>query len=487
VVLLVVAGDRRLARQVPGGPHGAVTALEAGGAVMPLSLPTEIAQWVGEATGGELVKARRLPGGNRRQAWLLDVHQESGGPERLFLRFDPSEPNPTVEPHTLWREAAVYRALMRTDVRIPRLVAVHPTIQAFVTERAEGSAAYHLASDAVRRAVARDFMHQLGRLHRIAPGALELAELGAVRSPDEELRSEVQTWERLYRDTGRSDPLIEFGFSWLVRHTPELGGPVVLVHGDAGPSNFIFADTCVTAVIDWEFAHFGDPMEDLAWLSMRSMFQPIPDFPARLREYETESGISIDLDRIRFYRILVQLKVAVIRHRDTGNPDSNSDVAMSLMSRAVNRRALVEALADLAGLSVEPAPAARALPTERTWIYESLLQELRDVIVPLSSDDLVVAKAKSAARVIKYLERVDRLQSILDDEELRDLSDVLGHEVASLQAGRDELAVALREYGIPEMIAVRLLSRQAARDIELIRPALGALMSRHLPRLDAAE
>ncbi|MER5213995.1 phosphotransferase [Streptomyces sp. NPDC002838] len=41
----------------------------------------------------------------------------------------------------------------------------------------------------------------------------------------------------------------------------------VLVHGDFGPHNALFDPSSfqVTAVVDWEFAHLGDPVEDLAW------------------------------------------------------------------------------------------------------------------------------------------------------------------------------------------------------------------------------
>lgn len=39
----------------------------------------------------------------------------------------------------------------------------------------------------------------------------------------------------------------------------------VLVHGDFGPSNVLLAGRAVVAVLDWEFAHLGDPVEDLAW------------------------------------------------------------------------------------------------------------------------------------------------------------------------------------------------------------------------------
>jgi aminoglycoside phosphotransferase (APT) family kinase protein len=41
----------------------------------------------------------------------------------------------------------------------------------------------------------------------------------------------------------------------------------VLVHGDFGPNNMLLDPVTfeVTAVVDWEFAHFGEPVEDLAW------------------------------------------------------------------------------------------------------------------------------------------------------------------------------------------------------------------------------
>jgi tRNA A-37 threonylcarbamoyl transferase component Bud32 len=40
-----------------------------------------------------------------------------------------------------------------------------------------------------------------------------------------------------------------------------------LVHGDYGPQNMLFdpGTFAVTAILDWEWAHPGDPIEDLAW------------------------------------------------------------------------------------------------------------------------------------------------------------------------------------------------------------------------------
>ena len=49
---------------------------------------------------------------------------------------------------------------------------------------------------------------------------------------------------------------------------PDLDGDgPVIVHGDFGPQNLLFDlhDNRITGVLDWEFAHRGDPLEDLAW------------------------------------------------------------------------------------------------------------------------------------------------------------------------------------------------------------------------------
>ena len=46
------------------------------------------------------------------------------------------------------------------------------------------------------------------------------------------------------------------------------GNGPVLVHGDFGPQNLLFSEARneVVGILDWEWAHFGNPVEDLAWV-----------------------------------------------------------------------------------------------------------------------------------------------------------------------------------------------------------------------------
>ena len=47
---------------------------------------------------------------------------------------------------------------------------------------------------------------------------------------------------------------------------PGLAGVgTVIVHGDFGPQNVLIDNGQVSALLDWEFAHLGQPVEDLAW------------------------------------------------------------------------------------------------------------------------------------------------------------------------------------------------------------------------------
>ncbi len=157
-------------------------------------------------------------------------------------------------------------------------------------------------------------MVRLAELHaaRVDHGAFEEA-------PDLDVpaavRAELARWDTMYRATGVADPLIEYALRWLSARLPEVPQAPVVVHGDAGPGNFLYDGERVTAIIDWELAHLGDPMEDLAWLSLRAAQEGWADFPASLRQYAAASSVRVDRERIRYHRVFAELRVVIIRHR----------------------------------------------------------------------------------------------------------------------------------------------------------------------------
>src|SRR5690606_26020859 len=236
-----------------------------------LALPDDLLAWAAELAGGEVTGGARLPGGGRKEAWTLDFAGADGTPQRLFLRYDRSDPARTADPWTLHREASVFLALQGTDVIVPKVLGVHPEHQAMLTELVPGDAWFsRIADPDEAERTARHFMEQLAALHRLDPKALDLPHFPAPTTIPEMVAWELDEWDRIIEARGGDpDPLLAFALGWLRRNVPDVEGPVVLVQGDTGPGNFIYGGGRVRAVVDWELAHLGDPMDDIAWLTLR--------------------------------------------------------------------------------------------------------------------------------------------------------------------------------------------------------------------------
>jgi aminoglycoside phosphotransferase (APT) family kinase protein len=444
-------------------------------------LDDELRRWIESRTGQPISRGELFPGGNRRQAWRISLG-DSEAVKRLFLRYDPTDPALTGDPYTLRREAVICAAIAGSGLPVAQVVAAHPTLQAVLTTYVEGDNAFHRVRDGARRvAIAQDFMRHLATLHRLGPSVLAgVPGFDPRASAWDYVHAELDRWEGMYRDTGRHDPMIEFGLGWLRRNVPRGPIRVSLVHGDAGPGNFLFADEAVAAVLDWELAHLGDPMEDLAWLSVRTAQETFPDYAERLAEYERLVGEKVDPLRLRYHRVFAELRILVIRHRALGDVNPNGDIGNGLLSAALHRRLFVESLGDVTGvaLAAPPLPEPRASP--RGWLYEAMLFQLRTV-VERSTDSLVVSRAKGIVRVIKYLQRCDEMGAELEAAELSDLTGLLGTDVRSLDEGSARLTERIRADAVAPEDIVRYFGRSVARDTHVKRTALGALAERHHP------
>jgi aminoglycoside phosphotransferase (APT) family kinase protein len=108
------------------------------------------------------------------------------------------------------------------------------------------------------------------------------------------------------------EPILADALGWLRAHVPD-GGEVVLVHGDYRTGNMVFRDERIAAILDWEFALPGDPMRDVAWALAPSnrMDSELACYlidPARFaREYEAQSGRTIDWAAVRFWQLYYQV------------------------------------------------------------------------------------------------------------------------------------------------------------------------------------
>ena len=102
-------------------------------------------------------------------------------------------------------------------------------------------------------------------------------------------------------------PALEFGLRWAAENAPKSARHTV-VHGDFRHGNFIVGPEGIRILLDWEVAHRGDPMEDLAWVCVKTWRfggrKPVGGFGAReelFEDYEKASGFSVDPKHVRWW------------------------------------------------------------------------------------------------------------------------------------------------------------------------------------------
>ncbi|MGE2834849.1 phosphotransferase family protein [Mycobacterium sp. SMC-4] len=447
----------------------------------------DVREWIAEVTAADDVVFSQVSGGASRQAWFVDARRGDVS-QPLFLRYDPRQPDPQSAFHPLQVEAEIMAELHRHGVTVPRVIAAHPDRQAVLLERAEGETWFRLIKDpaeAVR--TAQDFIAKLAALHRIDATDLRIPSLGPAGPVAGHVRDEIAAMRRRVTTYGKPAPLLRFCIDWLERNIPDYGGPTVMVQGDTGPGNFMYADGEVTAIVDWELAHFGDPMDDIAWLSLRTVQDTFTDFPARLAEYAQLSGHPIDEDRVWYYRLFAETRLASLSPGSVDTrasaPAGSPDAGNSLIYGMLHRRLLVEALAHVVGIpEVHVDLPDDGAVSQHAHVYDAAAAAL-SASVGRTTDALALRYVKGAARLVKYLAEVDRVGAVVDADETTELAELLGAVPASVSQGRAALAEAAGRGEISDRDYVAALWRGIKRDDYLTRTASGALSRRTWPPL----
>jgi aminoglycoside phosphotransferase (APT) family kinase protein len=272
-------------------------------------LEASLRRFVELQTGGSVAGSEPLGNGASRRSWLVRVTRDGVG-EALVLRCDGEAGSPYGSELDLAREAVVYRALQGRAVRIPRLRGAAPG--ALLVERAAGSTDFTSVADATRRAeIARDLFSALAELHAQNTDRLTLPGFAVPADGPDHARCDLDRWRRIAAARLEPDALCDFAAQWLDSAAPA-AERTALCHGDAGPGNFAFDGARVTALLDWEFAHLGDPLDDLAWVAVRAhLVGGIGDLADGFRTWREASGQRFEASRVDYYRALVLLRLTI--------------------------------------------------------------------------------------------------------------------------------------------------------------------------------
>lgn len=256
---------------------------------------------------------RRLTGGASRETWAFDV-----GDEALILRRDPKG---GLQGVGMAVEVALLEAAAAAAAPVPGVRFVLEEDDGlgagYVMERIEGETIPRkiLRDDeyaAARPRLARQCGEILARIHTIVPDAVPgLPVAGA--------KEQIAQYRSLIDGFGEAHPAFELGLRWLDDHAPA-PARTALVHGDFRNGNLVVGPDGVRAVLDWELAHGGDPMEDLGWMCVRSWRFGADDKPAGgfgsydelFAGYTAGGGDDVDPEVVRYWEVFGNLKWGVI-------------------------------------------------------------------------------------------------------------------------------------------------------------------------------
>ncbi len=257
-----------------------------------------------ERLGSACVSLRLVPGGASKEAWAVDLED---GRALLVRRAGVGVIHR--DTLTLEQEYRVLAAACVAGVAAPRPVAYLGELggrEAFAMEFVDG--------ETIGRRIVRDpppalpvqMAEQLARVHTIEP--LEFLPRGdAISRFYDELDS-----------VGEPHPAIEYGLAWVRERLPE-SRRATFVHGDFRVGNFAVNADGLVAVLDWEFAHVGDPVEDVSWPLVRAWrfgadgrrLGGVGDVEPYLERYNELSGRAVALDELLVWEVFGNVKWAI--------------------------------------------------------------------------------------------------------------------------------------------------------------------------------
>jgi aminoglycoside phosphotransferase (APT) family kinase protein len=302
-------------------------------------LARRVGCWYRGATG--VSAAEKLSGGASQETWRFDIVHPEGNVGAILRRAPQGYGAAPSRAAGLNAEARLMQLAFEASLPSPRVLHVLTPEDdlgvGFIMQRVGG--------ETIARKILREqeFAEARTRLARELGGVLAgIHSLPGTQLP--ELRrmtaaKELDESERDYRNLNWPKPVFELALRWLRDHDPGPSKEVTLVHGDFRNGNLIIGPDGLRAVLDWELAHLGDPMEDLGWICVNSwrfgeIDKPVGGFGSReelFAGYEA-AGRRVDPTRVMFWEVMGTLRWGLMcsgmMQRFRTGPDHSMERAM---------------------------------------------------------------------------------------------------------------------------------------------------------------
>ncbi len=285
-----------------------------------------LARFLAEAGGARSVQItdlRLLPGGAVQENWLVAAAID-GAEQRLVLRTNAATGLSMSRDRAA--EFAVQRLVHQAGVTVPEplFLCRDPAVIGkpfFLMRWMPGAADGHriVAGElgGKRDTLAARLASELARIHSVNPSPDAIALLGPPPVDGAQIR--LRALARFIETHAEPHPVAEWGLRWLHQHAPPPVAPM-LCHGDFRTGNYLADEHGFTALLDWDFAGWSDPDEDIGWFCLgywrfgayHAEAGGIVPRGTFYRDYEAASGRPVDPARARYWEVMAALRWLVI-------------------------------------------------------------------------------------------------------------------------------------------------------------------------------
>lgn len=262
----------------------------------------------------------RIPGGASRETWRFDAIV-AGERRPLILRRDPG--GSLIETERRVEFAALETVRGHVPAPVPLVLEEgdalgHPF---FIMSRVDGGlvpspfAADPYAPHA--SPLGHAFFHHLGTLAALDPAGTPLAAAVPAPAPADCWRIALDHWAGVIdADEQHPQPIVRAAIRRLRAHPPPPPARVAIVHGDYRSGNFLHDGAGrMLAILDWEMAHCGDPLEDLAWAidplwghGDDTRVAGLVSRATALATWSAASGLPVDAHALRWWSLFAAVK-----------------------------------------------------------------------------------------------------------------------------------------------------------------------------------
>jgi aminoglycoside phosphotransferase (APT) family kinase protein len=289
-----------------------------------MTLADQLSAYLSRTTG-EPVEVRnlaRISGGASRETYRYDAVM-GGGTRGYILRRDP--PGSLIDTDRRVEFLAI-RSFEAKDVSAPRAILLEEQgaeLQRpfFIMERVDGGTAPSAFQDdpygAHAQAIGDRFFSIMGTIAGTPIDGLPILEVVDPPAPEDCWRRELDYWSDVIEvDEEHPQPIVRAAIRRLRKDPPPPPVKLAIVHGDYRSGNFLHDGAGhIVALLDWEMAHIGDPLEDLAW-AMDPLWTAIGETRVSgmvprdeaLAIWRRASGLEIDPKALKWWSLFASVK-----------------------------------------------------------------------------------------------------------------------------------------------------------------------------------